>query len=63
MVVRNTAKIHILKQFTTYQFNMGYTPTVVRNTAKIHILKQFTTKLMIYIFVKVLCVILQRYTF
>ena len=42
-VVRDNAKIHILKQFTTVWGDKPHRQKVVRDNAKIHILKQFTT--------------------
>ena len=88
VIVLATAKIHILKQFTTvygssvkrrvlclllqrYTFwsnSQRYLPLyinwyIVLATAKIHILKQFTTTPKQEIVSKLLCLLLQRYTF
>ena len=62
-IVLATAKIHILKQFTTVG-GLFKTPTaIVLATAKIHILKQFTTSPWLHCLILVLCLLLQRYTF
>ena len=83
-----TAKIHILKQFTTVFMsilrrincachckdthfeaihNFGglgeRAVDIVLATAKIHILKQFTTRCSKLLFLRLLCLPLQRYTF
>ena len=42
-IVLATAKIHILKQFTTVKTEKVFLTAIVLATAKIHILKQFTT--------------------
>ena len=62
-IVLATAKIHILKQFTTVG-GLFKTPTaIVLATAKIHILKQFTTRFLVLTLLFLLCLLLQRYTF
>ena len=43
IIVLATAKIHILKQFTTTVASTQRCASIVLATAKIHILKQFTT--------------------
>ena len=62
-VVRANAKIHILKQFTTYDAKTAEGAIVVRANAKIHILKQFTTIWRNEAFAGWLYVLMQRYTF
>ena len=62
-IVLATAKIHILKQFTTYVRGGAIPVLIVLATAKIHILKQFTTILEKIPFDDKLCLLLQRYTF
>ena len=88
IIVLATAKIHILKQFTTFLNRLTvfrllclllqrYTfwsnsqlafmsiskRIIVLATAKIHILKQFTTFLNRLTVFRLLCLLLQRYTF
>ena len=58
-----TAKIHILKQFTTCRLVETRCGGIVLATAKIHILKQFTTLLSSDWQLFLLCLLLQRYTF
>ena len=58
-----TAKIHILKQFTTAYLWCLRGCLIVLATAKIHILKQFTTCPHDIISTLELCLLLQRYTF
>ena len=61
-IVLATAKIHILKQFTTDSCGL-HVHMIVLATAKIHILKQFTTKFLGVRLNSLLCLLLQRYTF
>jgi len=63
VIVLATAKIHILKQFTTIRPILATRQEIVLATAKIHILKQFTTKGVKMIISDQLCLLLQRYTF
>ena len=62
-IVLATAKIHILKQFTTYAQTALALAQIVLAAAKIHILKQFTTRAGIGSGFSELCLLLQRYTF
>ena len=63
VIVLATAKIHILKQFTTAAALAATLPGIVLATAKIHILKQFTTASVDSYAQRELCLPLQRYTF
>ena len=62
-IVLATAKIHILKQFTTEDMIDTNIEKIVLATAKIHILKQFTTLNEVVYVGYILCLLLQRYTF
>ena len=63
IIVLATAKIHILKQFTTGTTLIAAEQLIVLATAKIHILKQFTTRPDRSNAIIQLCLLLQRYTF
>ena len=58
-----TAKIHFLKQFTTFIALEYSYKVIVLATAKIHFLKQFTTGALTGNLSLRLCLLLQRYTF